>query len=129
MSEIDANLSRFIQELSPMYLKNAMVDACAVVQETAKEKCPKDTGALRRSIDFDTETSSTSVNGRIYSNLEYAPYVELGTGIYAGGRQTPWVYKGSKGFFTTKGSPPQPFLEPAIQVNTSRILDCFKELF
>ncbi len=53
----------------------------------------------------------------IGTNSEYAPYVELGTGIHAkggGGRPTPWVYQDAKGnWHYTHGNKPHPFLKPA----------------
>ena len=74
--------------------------------------------------------------GVIYASAEYAPYVECGTGIYAtkgGGRTTPWVYpyagKGGTQFATTRGQKAQPFLEPALQQNTTKIKNCFEGLF
>ena len=57
--------------------------------------------------------------------VEYAPYVEFGTGIHAvngDGRQTPWVYRTADGeFYWTEGQEPQPFLMPALEENTERI--------
>lgn len=82
----------------------------------AKDLTPVDTGNLRNRI-----THQVSENGRevyIGTNVEYAPYVELGTGIYAeggGGRPTPWVYQDAKGqWHWTRGNPAQPFLKPAV---------------
>lgn len=43
--------------------------------QKAKGYCPVDTGKLRDSIDFDVEDGTL----RLYSDVEYAPYVELGT--------------------------------------------------
>lgn len=43
----------------------------------AKELCPVDTGRLRNSITHETSESEHAVY--IGSNVEYAPYVELGT--------------------------------------------------
>ena len=77
---------------------------------------PPITGALRNSITHIVDAENNKVY--IGSNLEYAPYVELGTGIYAeggGGRPTPWVYQDSKGnWHHTRGQEPQPYLRPAI---------------
>ena len=82
----------------------------------AKDLTPVDTGNLRNSI-----THQVSEDGRevyIGTNVEYAPYVELGTGVYAeggGGRPTPWVYQDAKGqWHWTRGNPAQPFLKPAV---------------
>lgn len=43
----------------------------------AAEKCPVDTGNLRGSITHEVDTADNAVY--IGTNVEYAPYVELGT--------------------------------------------------
>lgn len=82
----------------------------------AKDLTPVDTGNLRNSITHQVSENSREVY--IGTNVEYAPYVELGTGIYAeggGGRPTPWVYQDEKGqWHWTRGNPAQPFLKPAV---------------
>lgn len=129
-NEVSANLRKLANELDSKYLTKAMAEACAVVRNDAVELAPHRTGALQRSIDF--EVSEDGTEGIVYSNLEYAPYVEVGTGIYStkgGGRDTPWAYKDQDGWHITKGQPAQPFLEPALQQNTSKIKECFEGLF
>lgn len=78
-----------------------------------------DTGNLRNSITSRMLGENVVAIG---TNVEYAPYVELGTGIYAtkGGRKTPWVYKDEKGeWHRTVGMKPRPFLKPAMEDNVS----------
>lgn len=94
--------------------------ACLVVETQAKQDCPVDQGILRASITSETEVTGDAITGRIGSNLDYAPYVHNGTGIYAkdgNGRKTPWGYEVKsgkyKGFHWTRGQKPQPFLENA----------------
>lgn len=79
----------------------------------AKDLCPADTGRLRNSISYKVDGGEQTVY--IGTNVEYAMYVELGTGIYnAQGRKTPWVYQDGKGnWHRTQGQPAQPFLKPA----------------
>lgn len=70
--------------------------ACLIVEADAKNNCPKDQGILANSITHEVIGNV----GYVYSTLLYAPYVELGTGIFAEdgtGRQTPWHY-----FYTGK---------------------------
>ena len=129
-NEVSQNLSEFINKDLPNYLQRAMAAACAEVQSSARQKAPSDTGNLRRSIDF--EVADDGGEGVIFSNAEYAPYVEIGTGIYSSkgsGRQTPWRYEGSHGWVTTSGNRPQPFLEPAAMENQSEIAKKFEGLF
>jgi len=52
--------------------------ACIVVENNAKKNCPVDTGELRRSITHEVNGDT----GIVGSNLEYAPYVEYGTGLF-----------------------------------------------
>lgn len=128
-NEVSDNLKKLAKELDTTYIKQAMAEACAIVRNDAINLAPHDTGALQRSIDF--EVSPEGTEGVIFSNLEYAPYVEVGTGIYAtkgGGRDTPWSYKSAHGWHTTKGMRAQPFMEPALQQNTTKIIECFEDL-
>ena len=77
------------------------------------------TGRLRNSITHKTEDESHGVDIIVGTNVEYAPYVELGTGLLAekgDGRKTPWTDLGSDGkFHTTTGMSPRPFLRPSVE--------------
>lgn len=83
-----------------------------------KDNSRVDTGRMRNSV------AHTVVKHDAYigTNLEYAVYHELGTGIYAsqpGGRQTPWVYYDSKGkAHRTRGLYPIHFLKKAASEHT-----------
>ena len=109
----------------------AMQDACDLVEGSAKDKAPKDTGALRRSITSKIEVNGSEIDGIVFTPLEYAPYVEYGTGLFAengNGRQTPWVYRDDKGdYHYTHGQHPQPFLRPALNENKDEIIQIIKE--
>ena len=107
-------------------LQSALGKACAVVEASAKQKAPKDTGALARSITSKIEDTE----GIIFTPLEYAPYVEYGTGLFAeeGGRSTPWIYKDDKGeWHKTSGQKPHPFMRPALEENREKIINILKE--
>ena len=112
-------------------LEEAVGKACALIERSAKEKAPKDTGALRRSITSKVEGSGADIQGIVYTPLEYAPYVEFGTGIYSSlgnGRQDRWKYKDAKGeWHSTIGQHPQPYLQPALEENRRKIEKMFKE--
>lgn len=114
-------------------LKRAMGKACAVVERKAKEKAPKDTGELRRSITSEVEVNSGEVEGIVFTPLEYAPYVEYGTGLFSeqGGRKdVPWHYQDDKGeWHTTSGQHPQPYMRPALTESREEILRILKEAF
>ena len=107
----------------------AMGKCCAIVERAAKQKAPKDTGALRRSIQSKVETRGRDVEGIVFTPLEYAPYVEYGTGLFAekGGRKkVPWFYKDDEGkTHMTSGQKPQPYMRPAIKENREKVVDTF----
>lgn len=108
-------------------LENALGRACALVERAAKLKAPKGNGDLRRSITSKVENGE----GIIFTPLEYAPYVEYGTGLFAeeGGRKdVPWCYQDDRGeWHSTSGQHPQPFMRPALNENRAEILRILKE--
>lgn len=111
----------------PAKLQRALGKACALVERSAKQKAPKDSGELRRSI-----TSKVQGDvGIVFTPLEYAPYVEYGTGLFAedGGRMdVPWNYQDDEGnWHSTSGQKPQPFMRPALNENRAEILRILKE--
>lgn len=100
-------------------------------EKYAKARCPVGTpestgkkgyrgGTLRNSITFEVESEGTSAEVAIGSNVEYAPYVELGTGPYF---QTPpeWEQFDVAESDGTGNSyvKPRPFLRPAIEDHIS----------
>lgn len=112
-------------------MERAMQKACALVERAAKEKAPKDTGALRRSITSKVENADGDIQGIVFTPLEYAPYIEYGTGLFAeeGGRaDVPWHYQDDEGnWHTTSGQPPQPFMRPALEEKREDIQRTLKE--
>lgn len=93
-----------------------------------KDNSRVDTGRMRNSI------AHTVVKEDVYigTNLEYAPYHELGTGIYAsqpGGRQSPWVYYDRKGkAHKTRGLYPIHFLKKAASEHTEEYKKIFEKV-
>ena len=104
----------------------------ALAQGYAQEKCPVDTSNLVNSIDYDVIVKDMEM--QVGTNVEYAPYVEFGTGIYATGeggsaaKKIPWVYKDDEGkWHRTSGMKAQPFLRPAIENHIDEYKDILKE--
>lgn len=149
-------LEHIIDEIEDMvdtsHMRNAMERACAVVERSAKEKAPKDTGELRRSITSKVTNKGGVIEGIVYTPLEYAPYVEFGTGLFAEGgngrKDVPWfipisnefplskaekyhmrIFEGSNGqkFAMSFGQHPHPFMRPAFNENRTKILRILKE--
>ena len=112
-------------------MTSAMQDACNIVVDAAIDKAPRKTGALRRSIKSKVELTGNSIEGIVYSPLEYAPYQEFGTGLFAengNGRKTGWAYEDEKTGETifTRGNRPHPFLRPAVNENKDKIINIIK---
>lgn len=106
-----------------------MEKACLIVENTAKELCPVDTGQLRGSISHTLTNGGKT--GEIGTNVEYAPYVEFGTGLFSslgtGRTDVPWRYQSPDGkWHSTSGQKPQPYLMPSLLTNRDRILQIFK---
>lgn len=106
-----------------------MKKACAIVERAAKEKAPKGkTGDLRKFIASAVVVEEGEVIGKVYSPLEYAPYVEYGTGLFAeeGGRKdVPWAYKDEETgeLIFTSGQKPMPYMRPALEDNRLKIME------
>lgn len=94
----------------------ALTECGLVAEGYAKLNTPVDTGALRNSISNKVVEEDGELVCYIGTNMEYAPYIEYGTGkYYTGGRKTPWTFRDSKGkWHMTDGYKPHPYLRPAI---------------
>lgn len=118
-----------LNDIANVDLKSVLEKCAIKVRDDAKQKVPNRTGELEKSLTYAFEDDYTVAIG---TNKEYAPYVEIGTGIYAGeagngiysqylgtGRQTSWVYYDpvTDQFYTTRGQMGQPYLLPALLEN------------
>jgi len=123
------SLNLKLDKLKTANAEQAMKDACMLVERDAKLNAPVGkTGELRNSI----TSEWTAEEGRIGTNLFYAPYVHQGTGIYAingdGRQDVPWRYQDAEGnWYSTVGQQPQPFLADAFELNREKIAEIFKE--
>ena len=104
-----------------------MTKATLLVERSAKQKVPKDTGELGRSITSEVNVAGDPITGIVYTPLEYAPYVEYGTGLFAeagnGRKDVPWHYQDDEGeWHSTSGQRPKPFLRPALDENREQII-------
>ena len=127
---LDRLLSKF-DNLQDIDLRKPLEKACLLVENDAKTKCPVDTGQLRQSITHEIDGNI----GIVGTNVEYAPYVEYGTGKNASGpykgkgRKTPWAFKDPKTgeLIWTAGGRAVPFLEPALLENEEKIYELFEK--
>lgn len=115
-------------------LEKPLTDACLSVVADAKRNCPVEDGTLRNSITYSVEEEADgNLAGYVGSNLDYAPYVHQGTGIYAlegnGRKQVPWTYYSEKDgkFHSTSGLKPTPFLQDAIDNEKDNIIQYFNQ--
>jgi HK97 gp10 family phage protein len=124
---LDKVLDKLDKISSAANVEAALSTCCAIVERSAKQLAPKDNGELRRSITSKVEDQV----GIVFTPLEYAPYVEYGTGLFAeeGGRMdVPWSYQDDEGeWHSTSGQKPQPFMRPALNNNISLIKQILKE--
>lgn len=94
-------------------LRKGIGRACARIQADAKQNCVVDTGRLRASIVTEVHTEGNTVVGTVGTNVEYAPYVEFGTGKNG----DPSVEHNT----SFAGRVPKPFLYPAFRANKDKI--------
>jgi hypothetical protein len=52
------------------------------VADAVRAEAPRRTGRLKSSIRTEVRPSAATVQGWVYTDLEYGPYVQTGTGIY-----------------------------------------------
>jgi len=115
---------RAVTIIGGMMEANAKIEITKAVYDTP-QGWYKRTGALRNSITHQTDGQSVVVG----TNMEYAPYVELGTGkeyspppdwiksqAEKGKGRDKWFYKDDEGNWRV-GVPqkPRPFLRPAVE--------------
>jgi HK97 gp10 family phage protein len=132
MNNFDFNIEGLLGKLdhiSQISLDKAIDKACFIVENAAKDAAPVDTGILRRSITHEVEDGV----GYIGTNVEYAPYIEFGTGVFAAagdGRKQRWSYQTADGqWHSTIGQHPQPFLQPALDNNRIQVLEAIRDYY
>lgn len=140
MSSVLVNAKEVLQKLNlfkqklPERTRERMEKVCLKVEADSKKNCPPSiTGNLRASITHKVvDEEDGEIAGYVGSNLDYAPYVHQGTGIYAiegnGRKQVPWSYYDErKGEWqSTEGIKPTPFIQMAIDENMDDIINYFK---
>lgn len=111
--DITDNTDQFLKDLESK--KGRILEAIGITAEAyAKMLTPVGySGRLRSSITHTVKDDAVYIG----SDLHYAPFVELGTGIYASdghGRKSPWAYKDIKGkWHWTRGIKPHHMLKRA----------------
>lgn len=105
--------------------EQALEEAALMVEGQAKALAPVGTGELRDKIDHNIKTVDGMKVATIGSPLDYAIYVEYGTGEHSqngAGRKGGWRYQTPDGkWHYTRGMKAQPFLMPAFRRNKANI--------
>ena len=101
--------------------------AAMLVQGSAKNKAPVDSGTLRQSIRADkAKIQGENVTATVSTNLEYAPYVEFGTG--SRGQSTNTNAEVEVSYRSDwRGNKAQPFLWPALRENRNNSIKIIRE--
>ncbi len=128
-----SDIKKFIGELELTEIKFLQAVG-EVVKGQAVLLCPVGEfygGNLRQDINFKVVEQDKFV--AIGNNLEYAIYVNKGTGIYAedgDGRSEPWFYYDPKSgnYYKTYGQKPQPYLQEAVEQMTPTIKELAKQM-
>jgi HK97 gp10 family phage protein len=96
------------------------------IEREAKNACPVDFGILRSSIEKTVDASDAGriLSAEVGTNVEYAPFVEFGTGsgvsVPAGQEEFAMQFKGKTG--RKRNYPARPFLFPAWEQERPKFL-------
>jgi len=108
------------------------------VEGSAKRLSPVRGGFLRESISRSTKQTANGAEGEVFTNAEYAAYMEFGTGLRGEASPSPpkaplplrytleKPHKGG-GNYAYKGVPAQPYLYPALMENKDLIQNDYLE--
>ena len=138
---VDRLKQRF-NKIANMELRDTMNKVVVLVHGQATMLAPVDNGLLRESIHTQVNNTGAEMQGRVYTNVEYAAYVEFGTGIKGNGtypykveglsleyRDKGWAYfdedKGE--WIYTKGQEAQPYMYPALKNHEKTIKKMFRD--
>lgn len=117
-------LQNLLKNIGTAPIERTIKKVTVEVQGQAKGLAPFNTGTLRNSIKMNYD--SNKKEGRVYTNLEYATYVEFGIGIRGNGS-----YPDSNKKLTYnqnwKGQVAQPYMYPALQFGKSKAQEILKQ--
>lgn len=117
-------LQNLLKNVGTAPIERTIKKVTVEVQGQAKALAPTDTGTLRNSIKMNYD--SNKKEGRVYTNNEYATYVEFGTGIRGNGSY-PDSNKNLTYNQNWKGQVAQPYMYPALQHGKSLVTETLKQ--
>jgi HK97 gp10 family phage protein len=110
-------------------IENAVKQAALNTETNAKIDCPVDMGILRSSIHMEAFQDETGKGFEVLTKVEYAPYVEFGTGtkvsIPNGYDEYAAQFKGQK---SVAGMNAQPYLIPNFEMQKEQLIANLKTL-
>lgn len=117
-------LQNLLKNVGTAPIERTIKKVTVEVQGQAKALAPADTGTLRNSIKMNYD--SNKKEGRVYTNNDYATYVEFGTGVRGNG-----TYPDGEKKLTYnqnwKGQVAQPYMYPALQFGKSKAQKILKQ--
>ena len=132
LDELERNLKDFPTRIAKNIVARTVYAGAAVVRNEARALCPVKTGALRRSIRIrrrKTPRGSIEVIYTVGPGLWYGRLVEYGTKAH---KIKPRFKKAIKigevlgEWASHPGATPRPYLRPAFDGSTSRIIDAMR---
>lgn len=117
-------LEKLLNKIGTKPLEQTIKKVTIAVQGEAKALAPADTGTLRNSIKMNYD--SDKKEGRVYTNNDYATYVEFGTGV-RGDETYPDGEKRLTYNQNWKGQVAQPYMYPALQFGKSKAKEILKQ--
>lgn len=117
-------LQNLLKNIGTAPVERTIKKVTVEVQGQAKGLAPVDTGTLRNSIRMNYD--SNKKEGKVYTNNEYATYVEFGTGIRGNGSY-PDSNKNLTYNQNWKGQVAQPYMYPALQFGKSKAQEILKQ--
>lgn len=83
LREVQRKMIQVVSDLTGPRMIRGMRDVTLKIQRDAMINAPVDTGRLRASITPSVKGNGREVMGVVGSNVKYAPYMELGTGMHS----------------------------------------------
>ena len=118
-----SSAGRYIDVHITPAVRASVVASAKLMEDSAKAKCPVDTGELRESITTEIDESGKTIIGRVGPHTHYAAFVEFGTGIAGAGSSG-----AGEGPYNMSwpGMPAQPYMRPSVDENREPVMQIFR---
>jgi HK97 gp10 family phage protein len=128
LDKLHRRLSTEIRERTGRAVLRALQRGALLLEGDAKRAAPVDTGRLRASITHEPITDADVFGFAVGTNVEYARFVEFGTGRRGAASALPLASReamreGGYAHGPSEGVGAQPFLFPAVERRRQQIVD------